>query len=274
MDTMEPIFTASLFPKLDAKFLELLRSLSEGDWSMRALPLWTVKDIAAHLLDGNLRRLSMGRDGFFGETPAPGVDLTTFLHGLNADWVMASKRLSPQVLIELLEISGRRISEYFSQLQPDLPATFAVSWAGETTSANWFDVARDYTERWHHQQQIRDAVGKQGIMTPELYAPVIATFMRVLPFAYRDTAAEPGTRIRVSVRGESGGDWTLRRTESRWELETGRAGPFASELDIPEAIAWKLFTKALTLEKAIAATTSRGDLALLKPALTANAIVG
>ena len=31
--------------------------------------------------------------------------------------------------------------------------------AGEAVSANWFDVAREFTERWHHQQQIRLAIG-------------------------------------------------------------------------------------------------------------------
>jgi hypothetical protein len=35
-----------------------------------------------------------------------------------------------------------------------------VAWAGEAESKNWFHVARDYSEKWHHQQQIREAVSQ------------------------------------------------------------------------------------------------------------------
>jgi len=59
-----------------------------------------------------------------------------------------------------------------------------VSWAGEEESANWFDTAREFTERWHHQQQIRLAVNKPGIVTREFYFPVLDCFMRALPYAY------------------------------------------------------------------------------------------
>jgi hypothetical protein len=111
-------------------------------------------------------------------------------------------------------------------------------------------------------------------MSPELYAPVIATFMRALPFCYRDTVAKPGTRILITVTGESGGDWILHRTSDAWELQIGSTGPFAAELEIPEEVAWKLFTKALTLEMAKNVTKIKGDQAILRPALTAKAIVG
>ena len=50
-------------------------------------------------------------------------------------------------------------------------AIFSVAWAGESESENWFDVARDYTERWHHQQQIRDAVGRPGYAEPRFSGP-------------------------------------------------------------------------------------------------------
>jgi len=42
----------------------LLRGLSPADWNAPKLAgAWTVKDVAAHLLDGNLRTLAMLRDG-------------------------------------------------------------------------------------------------------------------------------------------------------------------------------------------------------------------
>ena len=56
----------------------------------------------------------------------------------------------------------------------------------ERRGPNWFHLAREFTERWHHQQQIRLATERDGIMTRELYHPVLECFMRALPFAFRD----------------------------------------------------------------------------------------
>ena len=57
MSEPTPILTSHLFPVLDTKLIELLRLFIEDDWLRSALPRWAVKDIAADLLDGNLRRL-------------------------------------------------------------------------------------------------------------------------------------------------------------------------------------------------------------------------
>src|SRR5688572_10495340 len=100
-----PIPTLHLFPKLDQKLIELLKSLSIDEWSRPTLAKqWTVKDIASHLLDGNIRTLSFSRDQFFGERPDAinsYQDIVDYLNRLNADWVKATKRVSPTVLIEL-----------------------------------------------------------------------------------------------------------------------------------------------------------------------------
>ena len=83
-----PIVTLPLFPALDRLLLELLRSLTPADWQRPTLARqWTVKDVAAHLLDGNLRTLSMLRDGHFGPAPADTsyVGLVVHLNRLNAD---------------------------------------------------------------------------------------------------------------------------------------------------------------------------------------------
>jgi hypothetical protein len=65
-------------------------------------------------------------------------------------------------------------SRYLASLDPTAPASLAVRRAGETRSANWFDIARESTERWHHQQQIPLAVGKPALLTPRFYAPGIS----------------------------------------------------------------------------------------------------
>ena len=130
------------------------------------------------------------------------------------------RRLSPAVLISMMEIASRESAEFHQTLDPMAEARFGVSWAGETKSLNWFDTARELTERWHHQQQIRLATNRPGIMTRELYYPVLDCFMRALPFTYRDRSGEAGTHLRFNVSGECGGSWYLYR--ERRSLGAGR----------------------------------------------------
>ena len=88
MPQTPPIVTLPLFLVLNQKLLELLRSLPPADWQRSTLAwAWTVKDVVAHLLDGNRRTLSLLRDGHVGEAPEqPGYDgLVGFLNRLNAD---------------------------------------------------------------------------------------------------------------------------------------------------------------------------------------------
>jgi hypothetical protein len=133
MDRQIAITTLHLFPKLDRLLIELLHALKPEDWrQFTYAKLWTVKEVAAHLLDGNLRTLSILRDGYQGDPPAnvsSYQDLVEYLNRLNADWVQAFKRLSPQVLIDWLERSGKEYHQYLSQLDPFAPSVFSVAWA-------------------------------------------------------------------------------------------------------------------------------------------------
>jgi uncharacterized protein (TIGR03083 family) len=267
-----PIPTVHLFPKLDQKLIELLKSLSPEDWSRPTVAkLWTIKDIATHLLDGNIRMLSIARDNFFGETPgkfSSYQDLVDFLNRLNADWVKATKRMSPSVLVELLEITGKEFSTFVAQLDPFKKAMFSVAWAGEEVSLNWFHIAREYTEKWHHQQQIREAVNKQGIMSREFYYPLIDTFMQALPHTYRQVNGTPGQAIQITVTSEAGGDWFLYCAGSGWILQKDRPAQTDSTVTIDPDTAWKLFTKALTGSEAEKKINFMGDQSLGKPILS------
>src|SRR5262245_58367103 len=155
-----------------------------------------------------------------------------------------------------MEQTSREAARYYASLDPFAPARFGVSWAGESESANWFDVARELTERWHHQQQIRLAVSDpedtarlRAIMTPELYHPVLDCFMRALPFHYRSVSAPPGTGVTIEVSGECGGEWHLYRGDM-WLLTGAPAGTVAATVTIPQDLAWRLFTKGLTRDAA------------------------
>ena len=267
-----PIPTVHLFPRLDEKLIELLRSLSPEDWSKHTVAkLWTVKDVATHLLDGNIRMLSIARDNFFGDNPGKiesYQDLVDFLNRLNADWVKATKRMSPSVLIELLEITGKEYSAFVAKLDPFKPAMFSVAWAGEEKSLNWFHIAREYTEKWHHQQQIREAVNQPGIMEREFYYPLIDTFMQALPHTYRNVNANPGQAVQVTITSDAGGDWFLVYENTGWRLSKEKPVQIDSTIVIDPDTAWKLFTKALTGSEAKQKMKFSGDESLGKPILS------
>ncbi len=136
--------------------------------------------MAAHLLDTALRKLSLVRDSCYVEAVdirSP-QDVITLVNRLNREGVTVYRRLSPQILIDLLRLATKQSAEFHESLDPFAAAAFNVSWAGEETSLNWFDTARELTERWHHQQQIRLATDRPGIMTPDLYHPVLDCFLR------------------------------------------------------------------------------------------------
>jgi uncharacterized protein (TIGR03083 family) len=271
------IRTTHLFPILDHKLIQLLESLSPEEWNRPTLARpWTVKDVVAHLLDGNVRGLSMARDKHVlppdREISSYG-DLVGYLNALNADWTRAARRMSPQVLTRLLQSTGREYAEYLATLDPQAKAIFPVAWAGEQTSPNWFHVAREYTEKWHHQQQIREAVGKEGIMTRELFLPLADTFMRGLPHAYRDTAAPDGTTVRVVVDTEIGGNWFVVRAADRWQLAATSPGNVHATLVLLPDTAWKLFTKGMPPETAVGQVRIAGDEALARVALRMVAVM-
>jgi uncharacterized protein (TIGR03083 family) len=264
-----PIPTLHLFPVLDEKLISLLRSLSPEDWNRPTrAKLWTVKDIAAHLLDGNIRTLSMSRDGYHGVKPT-GIDsydnLVQYLNQLNADWVKAMKRVSPSVLIEMLESTGKQYCSYLETIDPFADAIFSVAWAGEEKSANWFHIAREYTEKWHHQQQIREAAGKPGIITHELYYPVLDTFMRALPHTYRPVDAVSGIYVQVTVNGDGGGSWNLMRTDTAWSLTPSMNNPPRTAISMDGETAWKLMTKGLLKGEAERLIKIEGDRKLGEP---------
>jgi len=259
-----PVPTLHLFPVLDAMLVQLLKSLTPEDWHKPTVArLWNVKDIAAHLLDGNVRAIA-ALNGYQSNDAPPQInsyqDLVDYLNQLNAVWVKAMKRISPQVLTQQLEITGKQYVEYLNTLDPFAPAMYPVAWAGEDTSLNWFNIAREYTEKWHHQQQIRDAVGVPGLITKELFYPCIDTFMYALPHAYRDVAAPADTLIRITISTEAGGEWFLLRFSDKWQLSKSpsKENPDTAIIIKPD-VAWRFFTKAIKSQDALKKSIITGD---------------
>ena len=263
MMPLESILTADLFAPLNDELVALLRGLSAEEWSAPTVAgAWTVKDVAAHLLDTTLRRLSMHRDGHE-PPPREFTSIGALVNDLNAEGVAYARRLSTSMLIDMHARYGAQLAEFFTSLEPDAPAKWSVSWAGEDESRMWFDVARELTEKWHHQQQIRDATGRLPLYERYL-APVIDTFLRALPFTYRDVEAPEGTTIVVRVDDAA---WSLVR-EGGWRLYAG-SGPATTTVTLTGDVAWRLFTR----QKIDPRATIEGEERYAHPALHMVSII-
>jgi uncharacterized protein (TIGR03083 family) len=277
MEKVSPVFTLHLFPKLNQCLIEVLKQLEPEDWDKPTLcKLWSVKDIASHILDGNLRRISLHRDNFQLKPDTPITDnrsLTEFLNRINQEWVLAMRRVSPEILINWLEESGKQLYQCLRMLNVYGESVYPVAWAGEQKSQNWMDIGREYTERWLHQQQIREAVRKPGIDTPELYVPALDVFMRALPFSYRDITAEEGTHLLFQITGEAGGNWELLKENGKWELYSETGLKAKNIVTVRQEIAWKIFARQADKQQAMHYIKIKGDEKLGEKFLDAVAVM-
>jgi uncharacterized protein (TIGR03083 family) len=264
------------FAPLRTRLLQLLADLSEDDWTRpTAAPRWSVKDLAAHLLGGDVGILSRKRDAFrpLGAVVENYNDLVDLINRLNAEWVLAARRMSPRLLQELLAFTGPEVEAYFSSLDPRAIGD-PVSWAGPDPAPVWFDLAREFTERWHHQQQIRDATGKPSLYDPYFLSQVLDTFVRALPHNFRYAAAHDGTVVRFEISGSAGGVWFLVRIGGAWELGLSSETEPAADVVVPQDTAWRMFTKGIDRKGARALAVIRGDDALVSPIFRTVSIIG
>jgi uncharacterized protein (TIGR03083 family) len=276
---LSPIDTLSLFPGERSWLLELLGNLSVADWEAPTVcPGWSVKDVAAHLLGDDIGRLSWGRDGYVNPAFAAGLDVAT-LPGLvaaidrqNAVWVTGTRRISPGLLIELLRMTGELTGAYFASL--DMTALgMPVDWVGPEPAPVWLDLAREYTERWVHQQHIRDAVGKPGLKERRWFAPVLDAFVRGLPRVLRDASVPDGATLRLIISGDAGGEWVALRQDGHRTLGTAPGMPVDATVELDEDRAWRLFTKGISKDEARRAARIEGDESLAERALDTVSIL-
>lgn len=277
-EALEPVDTSALLVPIHGELIALLRGLAPDQWLLPTTAgTWRVRDVAAHILDGQLRRLSFHRDAL----PRPGggpddtySDLVEFLNELNARWIRAAERLSPAVMIHLLETVGVQAPLFLAGLPPHEPAFWPVAWAGEAQSENWMDVGRDYTEYWHHQQQIRDAVGAPGLFDVRWLAPVLALGVRALPRALAATSRPDGTVVGIVVEGPAGGRWHLFRQGRGWSLGKGeKEGDVRAIVRFNAEAAGRLWYSGRGSTASADAAVCEGDPALGQAVLAARAVM-
>jgi uncharacterized protein (TIGR03083 family) len=267
LDHSVPVPVLAAFHKVNDALPELLRGFTPEDWKLPTVHRdRSVKDLTAHLLQTSLARVSGARDGYRSPTPstAGGSDLIAMIQRRNSEFMTAMRWVSPQVLIELLEVYDRAMMEVFEKLDPD-GVGIGVAWAGEAVSRNWFDIAREYTEKWHHQQQLRDATGRPPLYQDSLLEPVLETFARGLPFAFRSCAAQDGAAVELTVTGPVTLQWTLRRAQGEWSLWSGADPDAQSRVAMPADVAWRVWTTGLSPKEARGRMEIRGNEAMATP---------
>ena len=275
---LTPVDTRSFFRPVGSALVRVLRGLAPADWDRATLAgTWTVRDVTAHVIDVTLRRLSFGRDRMAPPPPPFPIqnerDFVRFINGLNHEWVSATSRYSPRVLTDLFELASTQLADYVEAQSLDELALFGVSWAGEMNSEGWFDIAREFTELWHHQMQIRLAVGAPVLEDSRYLKAVLAASMRALPHAYREVAAPAGRTVVVEVTGASGGTWTLRRDTDSWSLWQGEPDRADARVRPSDDAAWRWLYNALAPADVARELSMEGDSSLTAPLIRTRSLV-
>ncbi|MBB6398846.1 uncharacterized protein (TIGR03083 family) [Actinomadura coerulea] len=249
--------------------LDLLRALSPAEWAVPTVcPGWDVHDVVAHVLNDYMRRLSGSRDGYGGAIFAEDETLPAYLARTNEEFVRAARRLSPQLMIELMDHLGPRLDAVWAARDLQDAADLNVFWAAtDVDSPAWLDIGREYTEFWVHQQQVRDAVSAPGADEPDLMGPVLDVFARGLPHALREHDRPEGHTAHLEVLGPAGGRWGVVRQDARWQMAPPVGEPTA-HVSMDQDTFWRLATRGITEDEARQRSKMTGDAELTK-AITA-----
>lgn len=270
-----PVLVADRFPQLLNALLDLLGGLGDSEWTLPTVAgEWSVKDVALHLLGAEVGILSWRRDRF--SEPHLAIhnweDLLAWINQRNLNWVQGARRMSPRLLIDLLRVTGEQANEVFRKLDPFAPGG-EVTWAASGPAPTWLEIAREFTERWHHQQHIRDAVGRPGCLDPSFLAPVLSAFVWALPRTYQGVDASQGCCVTLTITGAAGGSWTVRREQDSWKLYLGTPEKANAEVSLTEDTAWRLFTHGITSELARTRAALSGDIYLAGKMLETVSII-
>lgn len=220
--------------------------------------------------------ISWLRDGYRG-TPAPnGVDEHGFidwLDELQATWVDAARRLSPMLLIELLEWSTKRFAQAMEARDP-ASVTAQVSWAGEGPVPVWLDHARELTEKWIHRQQILESLGRPADLRPDLGRPVMEALRWAYPHRLGPHSRERGAFVEIEiVDDELSHQWRLVSSGDSWVFDGGNPTVMVASMSLSGDQAWRLLTNNYDEGRAGVLHTA-GDPEIVETLMRTRAIIG
>ena len=261
-----------LFEQDRARLLRLVRALGSDEWERpTAAAPWLVRDVVAHLLGDALGRLARTRDGHGPVGPQQHEPLAAFIHRFNDDWVQAARRVSPRLLTGMLDFTSPQVLAMWRDIDLDAIAE-PVTWAGPEPAPVWLDCARDFTEYWIHQQQIRDATGRTDDSDPAVVHLVLDTFLRAMPQTLAGHDRPEGTTLIVAVTGPGGGQWAWQRRSELWRPVDDADGSTRMTFHDAGAL-WRLCTRLIEPDEAGRRVTVVGDRSLADAALRIVSII-
>jgi len=173
------------------------------------------------------------------------------------------------LLIDLLLWAGDQIQALWEALDPYAEDGLPVTWAGLDDAPVWLDAARDLTEYWVHDRQLRLATGRSMGPSDPLLPYVLDVFLRALPHTLRDTEAPAGTTVEM-VAGEV--RWRAERRAENWSL-VPIEGPAVTTVWLDPDTAWRLCTRGMTPLEARSLALVEGDEYLAMAALQMVSII-
>jgi len=80
-----------------------------------------------------------------------------------------------------------------------------------------------------------------------------------LPRTFRSVSVPEGASVTLTIKGESGGEWSIRQEEGDWQLYQGTLEQPDAGVSIEQEFAWRLFTRGLSQDVAVRQMSFTGD---------------
>jgi uncharacterized protein (TIGR03083 family) len=269
-----PADTLDLFDGERTLLVDLLDGLEADDWRRPSpCPGWSVLGLASHLVGDDLSLLARLRDGYVGTVAPAGASADEFiawLDELQNEWVHAARRLSPQLVVQLLRWAGPQLVEALGSRDPT-EQTASVSWAGDAPAPVWLDQVRELSEYWIHRQQLRWAVGLGTDLDGTLGA-ILDGFKWAYPCRLGGLG-EAGDTVTIEINGEVMATWILVAREAGWEFSEQPTTRVVATMQLDTDQAWRLLTNNLPPDEQIA-VEARGDASIVRALMRTRAIIG
>ena len=255
--------------------LDLLKGLDERDWERPTpCPGWTVLGLAGHLLGDDFGVLSWRRDNYMGTASPAGLsegEFIDWLDELQMEWVRAARRVSPRLVVELLEWAGPGLVAVLGD-EELAERSDRVSWAGPEPAPRWLGQFRELSEYWIHRQQLLEAVGRPADLDPTLLRPVLLGLRWALPYRLSKAGVASDGAIQVTVGEPVNERWTLVGSHGVWSSRRPPRSTSWPTLLLTADEAWRLLTNNLRPESSALDIT--GDERAAEVILSTRAIIG
>ena len=110
-----------VYPSLLNELLHTLQSLPNDKWESKTiLPNWRVRDIAAHIASGAIKKLSAIRSARPADEPEPMKyeSLVAIINENNEKWLGLLRDLHPSLIIDMIDRYYRELIDEFKKLDP------------------------------------------------------------------------------------------------------------------------------------------------------------